>query len=243
MSETVDTLLAGKIVIHQPEKGFRASTDSLLLAGAIPEKPGGHYLDVGCGCGGALLPAAWRLRDARFTGLDIDAEMAKLAAKGVAANHWSDRIKIETGEVSAWAASRENTFDCVFSNPPYFEPGKIVQPGEGREDAYLETIPLDDWLKAMMFVAKPRASIIVIHRAAELARILAALDRWVGELTVLPIAPFLGEEANRVLVRGRKGLKRGRVRLLAPFHVRERDGTDGFSPSMRAVQSGGALDW
>ncbi|MEO1404935.1 MAG: methyltransferase [Pseudomonadota bacterium] len=243
MNHTIDTLLAGKIVIHQPVKGFRAGTDSLLLAGAIPEKSGGHYLDVGCGCGGALLPAAWRLRDTRFTGLDIDAEMAELALKGIEANNWPDRTTIETGEVSVWAASHENAFDCVFSNPPYFEPGKIVHPGEGREDAYLETIPLEDWLKAMMFVAKPRAPIIVIHRAAELARILAALDRWAGELTVLPIAPFPGEDANRVLVRGRKGLKRGRVRLLAPFHVRERDSSDRFSEQMKSIQAGGVLSW
>ncbi|MEM9667558.1 MAG: methyltransferase domain-containing protein [Pseudomonadota bacterium] len=243
MSTTRDTLLAGKIVIHQPVKGFRAGTDSLLLAGALPEKQGGHYLDVGCGCGGALLPAAWRLRSAEFTGLDIDGAMVDLARLGSEENRFGDRVRLETGNIADWATSHENRFDCVFSNPPYFEPGKTVQPGEGRKEAYLETVPLEAWLKAMMFVAKPRAPIIVIHRSAELARILAALDRWTGEITILPIAPFPGEEANRVLVRGRKGLKRGRVRLLAPFHVRERDGGDGFSPAMLAIHGGEAIGW
>jgi len=243
VNTTVDTLLDGKIVIHQPAKGFRAGTDSLLLASAVPEKPGSHYLDVGCGCGGALLPSAWRLRQSEFTGLDIDPATAKLAKLGAQANGLDGRVSVETANISDWATSRENSFDAVFSNPPYFAPGTIVQPGEGREDAYLATVSLEDWLKAMMFVAKPRASLIIIHRAAELARILAALNRWAGELTVLPIAPFPGEEANRVLVRGRKGLKRGRVRLLAPFHVRERDGSDSVSPAMRAIQAGGALDW
>ncbi|MEM7007469.1 MAG: methyltransferase domain-containing protein [Pseudomonadota bacterium] len=243
MKATEDTLLGGKIVIHQPEKGFRAGTDSLLLAAAIPHKPGGHYLDVGCGCGGALLPAAWRLSETSFTGIDIDPAMIELAQRGLQSNAFDGRVSLDVANVSDWARQRENQFDCVFSNPPYFEPGTIAPPGEGREDAYLETIPLEDWLKAMMFVAKPRAPIVIIHRAAELARILAALDRWTGELTVQPIAPFPDEEANRVLIRGRKGLKRGRVRLLAPFHVRERNGGDGFSQAMRAIHGGEALGW
>ena len=243
MDVTENTLLTGKIVIHQPAKGFRAGTDSLLLASAVPGGSGGHFLDAGCGCGGALLPAAWRLADAAFTGLDIDPAMTDLARRGAASNGFSDRVAIETGNIADWAASRENSFDGVFSNPPYFAPGTILRPGEGRESAYVETVPLEDWLKAMMFVAKPRAPIVLIHRAAELARILGALDRWTGELTVLPIAPFVGEAANRVLVRGRKGLKRGPTHLLAPFHVRAEKGADTVTEPMRAIQAGAALDW
>ena len=72
-------------------------------------------------------------------------------------------------------------------------------------------------------------------------RILAAFDKQTGEITVLPIASKPGEEARRVLVRGRKGLKRGPVRLLAPLVTHEADGS--ASPALDAVRRGEGIDW
>jgi hypothetical protein len=54
---TEDTVYQGRVHLVQPEQGFRAGTDSLLLAAALSCRPGGEALEVGCGCGGALLPA------------------------------------------------------------------------------------------------------------------------------------------------------------------------------------------
>lgn len=234
---THDTLYDGRVQIVQPERGFRANTDSLLLAAALNAAPGGHALDAGCGCGGALLTAAHRLPDVRFTGVELEAEMAALARTGAEKNGYGDRVQVETGDLAQWARGFENRFDAVISNPPYFTPGSTSEPGEGRAAAYVETVPLEDWLKAMIFAARPRAPITIIHRAAELARLLSAFDRWTGEITVLPLLPAPGEEANRVIVRGRKGLKRGRVRLLAGLAMRSAPGGE-LSEMMQAIERG-----
>lgn len=238
---TEDTVYQGRVRLVQPEKGFRAGTDSLLLAAALAARPGTDALEAGCGCGGALLPAAFRLADVRFTGVELDAAMVALASRGVAQNGFDGRVTVESGEVSEWVRSRENRFGLVFANPPYFEAGRISAPGEGKSGAYIEMLSLEGWVKAMVFAAKPRAPVILIHRAAELARILAQLDRQTGDITILPIASKAGEEARRVLVRGRKGLKRGPVRLLAPFITHLEDGR--ASPALEAVRRGEAIDW
>ncbi|MEL6662350.1 MAG: methyltransferase [Pseudomonadota bacterium] len=240
---THDTVFQGRVKLVQPKKGLRATTDSLLLAASLPEKPGGHFLEFGTGCGGALLPAAWRIGAARFTGVEIEAHLAELATAGAAANGFEDRVDIINAEASEWAKAHENQFDAVFSNPPFFAPGQISPPGEGRSSAYLASVPLEDWLKAMVFAAKPRAPIIVLHRAAELARLLAPLDRWGGEITVLPIHPRRGQAANRVLVRMRKGLKRGDVRLLPGLVVHADATGDTPSARLKAVREGHALAW
>ena len=238
---TEDTVYQGRVKLVQPLKGFRAGTDSLLLAGALVEKTGGEALELGCGCGGALLPAAFRMPGMRFTGVEIDPEMASLAEAGVAANGFQDRVTIETGEASDWVKPYQNRFDLVFANPPYFESGKISAPGEGKTSAYIESLDVSGWVKAMVFAAKPRAPIVLIHRAAELARILAVMDKQTGEVTVLPLAAKPGAEASRVLVRGRKGLKRGPLRLLAPMHTHAADGSP--SDVAQAVAAGGAIGW
>lgn len=238
---TEDSVYQGRVRLVQPEQGFRAGTDSLLLAAAVACKPGGEALELGCGCGGALLPAAYRMGDVRFSGVDMVRTTVILAQRGVTLNGFDGRVVVHEGEASAWVRDHENRFDLVFANPPYFEPGRISAPGEGKTEAYIETLDLAGWVKAMAFAAKPRAPIVMIHRAAELARILTAFDRQTGEITVLPVASKPGEEARRVLVRGRKGLKRGPVRLLAPLVTHLADGS--ASPALEAVRRGEAIGW
>lgn len=240
---TFDTVFQGRVKLVQPVKGLRASTDSLLLAASLPERPGAEMLEFGTGCGGALLPAAWRLAGSLFTGIEIDAELSDLARRGVSENGFGERVDIVTADAAEWVRPHENRFDVVFSNPPFFEPGRISPPGEGKAGAYLQSRPLEDWLKAMVFAARPRGTVIVLHRAAELARLLAPLDRWGGEITVLPIHSRPRQPANRVLVRMRKGLRRGDLRLLPGLCVYSGAQGEALAPAMQAVKEGGALDW
>lgn len=241
-ASTQDTVYQGRVILVQPEAGFRAGFDSLALAAALPQIGEGTALELGCGSGGALLPAAYRLADTAFTGIEQDAGTAALAREGVALNGFGARVTVETAEASEWVRAQENRFDLVFANPPYFEPGKISGPGEGKSGAYIESLTLDGWIKAMVFAARPRAPIVMIHRAAELSRILALLDRQAGEITVLPIASKPGEPARRVIVRGRKGLKRGPLTLLAPLVTHLDDGS-ARTPAAQGIVEGQAIDW
>lgn len=238
---TEDSVYQGRVHLVQPEQGFRAGTDSLLLAAALACRPGGEALEIGCGCGGALLPAAFRMPKIRFTGVEMVSATVILARRGVTLNGFDGRVDVAEGEASAWVRDHENRFDLVFANPPYFEPGRISAPGEGKAEAYLESLDLTGWIKAMVFAAKPRAPVIMIHRAAELARILTGFDRQTGDITVLPIASKPGEDARRVLVRGRKGLKRGPLRLLPTLVLHQQDGS--ASSALEAVRRGEAIDW
>lgn len=239
---TQDTVYQGRVKLVQAEAGFRAGFDSLALAAALPQIAAGEALELGCGSGGALLPAAYRLTGLKVTGIEQDDAMADLARAGAEANGFDGRVTIETAEASDWVKAHENRFDLVFANPPYFEPGTISEPGAGKAGAYLESLPLEGWIKAMLFAAKPRAPVVIIHRAAELARLLAVLDRQAGEVTVLPIASKADEPARRVLVRARKGLKRGPLTLLPPLVTHVADGS-ARTEAAEAVVRGQAIGW
>lgn len=241
MSVTTDTLLGGRVTLFQPEKGFRATTDSLLLAAALPEGRG-EALELGCGCGGALLPAAYRLAGTAFTGLEIDAGAAALARRGVEANGFAGRVDIIDGDAAGLPGEWENRFDLVFANPPYFRSGEISPPGEGKAGAYLESLPLGGWISAMLFAARPRGMLVIIHRAAELPALMAALHRRAGEITVMPVRAHAGADAGRVIIRARKGLKPGPARLLAGIDLHECKGGPIGEP-MLSVKAGAGLDW
>lgn len=240
---TVDDFLSGRVQVVQPAKGFRAGTDSVLLAAALPSELKGQALELGCGAGGALLPAAWRLPEVQFTGLERDLPMAALAVEGVAINNLEQRVRIVEGDACDLSAEWENSFDLVFSNPPFFEAGAIQEPGEGKQEAYVESLSLKDWLSAMLFATRPKGTIVLIHRAADLARILSVLERRAGEITVLPIRSCPGEDAKRVIVRARKGLRPGAMRLLAGIDLYMSRGGE-RSDVLRAIASEGVgLKW
>lgn len=241
---TQDTMLGGKVHIFQLSKGFRAGTDSVLLGASVAELPlkGARAIDIGCGAGGALFPAAWHLPEVNFIGLERDGDMADLARRGIAANSFETRIEVIEGDLAEFAKTHENAFDLVFSNPPYFQTGHISSPAPGKAEAYIESLSLDDWLKAMLFLAAPKGQIVLIHRAAELARILARLDRQAGEITVLPIRPYAGAKASRVLVRAKKGLRTGDLTLLDGLDLHASKGGELTARASQILQ-GAQLDW
>lgn len=240
---THDCVYDGRVSIIQPAQGFRAGTDSLLLAAGLNAESAGRALEIGCGAGGALLPAAYRLPKTRFTGLEIDADMAALARKGVTENQYEARVEVVDGDAGSIPQDWQNHFDTVFSNPPFFAPGTIQAPGAGKEQAYLGNIDLKDWLNAMLFALRPKGTFLLVHRAADLARILAIIERQTGEITVQPVHAYPNADAKRVLVRARKGLRSGPMRLLEPLYLYQAKGGE-HTEWARAMQSDGVgLSW
>ncbi len=87
-----------------------------LIAG-LAAAPGARVLEVGCGTGRNLIVAARRFPAARFTGIDISAEMLVTARANVARAGLSDRITLAQGDATAFDAAALSDgagFDRVF---------------------------------------------------------------------------------------------------------------------------------
>lgn len=240
---THDSFYNGQVQIVQPAQGFRAGTDSLLLAAGLDANLVGSALEIGCGAGGALLPAAYRMPQARLTGLEIDPEMATFARQGIAENGIEARVEVVDGDAGALPETWQNKFDTVFSNPPFFEPGTIRTPGAGKKQAYIESLGLKDWVNAMLFALRPKGTFVMVHRAAELAHVLAVIERQTGEITVRPIHSYPGADAKRVLVRARKGLRSGPMRLMEPHYLFREKGGEFTDWALTMQRDGQGLAW
>ncbi len=239
-----DGLLGGRITLLQPENGYRAAVDPVLLAAAVPAQAS-RVLDVGCGTGAAALCYAERAVDAEVVGLELQPEMAHLAIESLRLNGMEDRISIHIGSLlnppSALAAGG---FDEVMANPPYLPadradlrmpPADVAATVEG--DA-----ALSDWIDFCLKMAAPRGYVTMIHRADRLDEMLAlfrgpvGVAPPVGDIVVFPIWPRVDadgalRDARRVIVRARKGAK-GPMRLAAGMVLH--DG-DEFSDAADAV--------
>jgi tRNA1Val (adenine37-N6)-methyltransferase len=237
-----DRFLGGAVTVIQPVDGYRAGMDAVLLAASLEAKAGARLAEAGCGAGAALLCAAHRLAECTFTGFEREAAALAFAREGVVANGFGARVDVQPHDVGERPADIENAFDQSFSNPPFFEPGAVRAPAAGKTAAYLAETPLKAWVLFLHHITKPGGRITLIHRAAALGDLLELLGPRTGEIEVLPIRPSPGAEAGRVLVRARKGLRRGPLRLYEGLVLHESAGGP-LTARAQASLNGAALEW
>lgn len=241
-----DAFLGGKLSIRQPQKGFRAGLDSVLLGASVP-MGARQMLDLGAGAGVAALTALTHDNNLSAVLVENNAEMARLAAENILANGFSQRAGILEISATATGAERKalglstDRFDVVIANPPFFEAGTQA-PDPARAAARHTDGEISAWVRTAVSCAHARGEVIFIHLAQVLPQLLAAFDARMGGVSVLPIASRPGQPAGRVLVRGRKG-SRAPMRLLGPLVVHGTSG-NGFAEPVGAILRGERrLDW
>jgi tRNA1(Val) A37 N6-methylase TrmN6 len=238
---SADLFLDGAVAVRQDPAGYRAGADAVFLAASLAAAPGERLLEPGCGAGAALLMAARRLPEARFTGLERDPALAALARENVAANAMQDRVEIVAGDVADPPAPlRTDRFDQVFLNPPFYAPGEGRAPKAEKSGAFVEgEADLPVWIDFALRRLTDKGRLTLIHRAARLDQILSLLRGRAGGATIKPLAPAAGAPAVRVIVTARKG-SNAPLRLLPPLVLHE-DGA--HSPEADAILRGrAALD-
>lgn len=164
--------------ISQPKSGYRFSQDTLVLAHHINLKDSDLAIDLGTGCGVIPLILASRNKTAQFYGVEVNEELAGLAAENVAANGLGHRIKIVHADMKQWVASCElEMADVVCCNPPYgkFLSGRI-NPNEQKAVARHEILIT---LSAVVSVAerllKPLGSLVMVYPAKRLADLITTM--------------------------------------------------------------------
>jgi tRNA1(Val) A37 N6-methylase TrmN6 len=238
--------LGDRIQVRQPVRGYRAATDPVLLAAAVPASPGETVLDLGCGVGTAALCLAARVADLGLHGLELQPGYARLARENAALN--GCRMTVHEGDLRAMPAPlRTLAFDAAMLNPPFHGPADIGSPDPGRDLANRRTdATIADWIGAALARTRPGGWVVAIMRTESLPEILAALGTR-ASAAVLPLAARAGRDAKRVIVRARKS-GRAPFRLAAPLviHADKTHRVDGDDYTTRAraiLRDGAPLDF
>lgn len=243
---TDDGFLGGRLRVFQPRDGYRAATDPVFLAAAVPARPGDSVLELGCGAGVASLCLAARVPDLALVGLELQPAYAALARANAQRN--AADLTVVDGDIAAMPAElRDRAFDHVMINPPYYPAGGGTPAADaGRETALRETTPLAVWLDVAARRLRQGGWLTLISAADRLPDILAGCPVRLGSLAVLPLMPRVGRPAGRVILRARKGGRAG-FRLLPPLviHSGDRhvaDGDDTAAVARAVLRDGDGLD-
>lgn len=220
-----DDFLCGRLRLWQPRAGYRAATDPVLLAAAVPARPGEAVLDLGCGVGAASFCLGARVPGLFLTGLELQPAYGALAQRNGAA--LGAQFTLIEGDVAAPpSALTAQSFDHVIANPPYYAQSGSPSPQPGRDLAMRAQGPLAPWMELATRRLRPGGCLTFILRSAQLPELMAALSPRLGSAALLPLAARQGRPADRFLFQAKKG-GRGAFRLLAPFILHEGPAHDG----------------
>ncbi|EYD76871.1 tRNA (adenine37-N(6))-methyltransferase TrmN6 [Rubellimicrobium mesophilum DSM 19309] len=243
---TEDDFLGGRLRLRQPSKGFRSGMDAMLLAAAVPARPGESALELGCGAGAAILALGARVPGLTLAGLELQPAYAALACANAALNGFA--LEVIEGDVAQPPPGlRARAVDHVLMNPPYYDRAASTRAEDpGRDLAHGGPAPLSAWLALAGRRLRPGGILTLIQPTARLPEALAGLPATLGSAEILPLAPRPGHEPRLILLRARKG-GRAPFRLLPSLPLHDGppgpDGKD-FAPWAVSVLRGGtSLPW
>jgi tRNA1(Val) A37 N6-methylase TrmN6 len=201
---TRDAFLSGQVMALQPKKGFRSGVDAVLLAAAVPARPGQRVLELGCGVGVASLCLNARVGGLHLTGVELQENYAELARQNATAA--GAEMRVYASDLMALPADlRQQQFDHVLANPPYYAAGsRQLAKDTGRETALGEATPMRKWIEVAAKRLAPKGYATFIQRTDRLADMLGPMAEHLGSLEIQPLAPRAGRESHLVILRGRK---------------------------------------
>jgi tRNA1(Val) A37 N6-methylase TrmN6 len=202
-------------------------------------------VDLGAGVGAAGLALAARIAGITVTLVEIDAELAALAADNARRNGLPARaVTLDvtaSARVFAAAGLQPGKVARVMMNPPFHDPAsqRTSSDPQRRLAHAAPRALLPRWVKSAARLLRPHGTLSLIWRADGLPDVLDVLAGGFGAATILPVHGKAGESAIRVLVRAQKG-SRAPLALLPGLVLNDRAARP-TAEAEAVLRSGGAL--
>jgi len=217
-----DTFFNGRVQVKQNQSGYRFSIDAVLLAYHAKPRSGDKVLDLGTGCGIIPLILAYRKPEIKIFGIEIQKELAEIAAINVADNRMKDRISIICRDMKCLDhAMVSGPVDLIVSNPPYrkVNSGRI-NPNRQRAIARHEIkITLDDVVKTAGRLLRTMGRFVTIYPAERMTDILTRMNKArIEPKFIRMIHSGIDTQAKLILVEGAKGGRPG-IKIAPPLII------------------------
>ena len=225
--ERIDDLGINGYQIIQKEQGFCFGMDAVLLSDFAQVKNGGRVLDLGTGTGILPILMEAKTKAVHLTGLEIQPEMAEMAARSVKYNNLEDRVSIRQGDIKeAVSIFGAASFHVVTCNPPYMigQHG-LTNPHMPKAIARHEILcTLEDVVSQASKLLGDRGRFYMVHRPFRLTEIMQVLTKYKLEPKRMQLVyPYIDREPNMVLIEALKG-GNSRITVERPLIVYEKPG-------------------
>lgn len=225
--ERVDDLQHHGFRIIQSPEAFRFGTDSVLLADFAAPRRGEKCVDMGCGTGAIGLIMLAHRPDITVTGIEIQPEIADMAARSAALNGVEDKFNVLCADMrEAHNLLGRGVFSLAVCNPPYFKAGgALLSAADKLRIARHEgdISPLDIAASAARLIKNGGRFAVVYPAPRALEMMRAMEDAGIAPKRVRTIHGVEGRPPKHILIGGIKGASSG-LHWLAPLVLRNAQG-------------------
>ncbi|AUB31074.1 tRNA1(Val) (adenine(37)-N6)-methyltransferase [Spiroplasma floricola] len=215
--------------IIQNNEMFNFCIDSVLLARFWkPSKKFQSIIDFGTN--NAIIPLLLsKYTKAKIVGVEIQNEACEIAIKNIELNKLSDQIQIINDDIKNFAKNKNNEFDLLFCNPPFFKVAKnsnLNKRSELLTPARHEVfIKLEEIIESAKIALKNGGRLLMIHLSERLDEIIYILKKNNFAIKRMQfVYSKKNQDAKRVLIEaindGNDGMK-----ILTPLYIHNSDGS------------------
>ena len=228
------------IKLHERKDALRFGTDALLLFSYIRARSRAKSAEFGAGSGAVSLLAAKTGKLSHCDCVEINHDLACLCRKNIEQNGLGEKLSVI--EADCRSLKKEEKYDYIFFNPPYFRPdsGKDNESVIKHGARHAKEGDIIDFCRAASDTVKFGGSVYIVYRPERMAELLYALSEKKLEPKRLTLVCVQKDAApSLILIEAKKGASHG-IFITKPLVMQNEDGSD--SADMKYIYQNGEFD-
>ena len=223
--ERIEDLQCKGLKIIQNKDYYTFTSDAVILANFIKMKKTDKGADIGTGCGVIPVLLTAKVEFDKIYAFEIQPQMARIAEKNVILNQLEEKIEIVSDDVRNFQQHfKKESFDVVFSNPPYMKSNISLNEKPSRSIARHDNqLPIDDLCETAFDMLKFGGKFYLVYTSTRTAELIAMLKKYHLE----PKRMFFTENGKDrvvlVIIEAVKGAKQG-VEVLPALQTNDKNG-------------------
>ncbi|WP_121666999.1 tRNA1(Val) (adenine(37)-N6)-methyltransferase [Mesonia aquimarina] len=176
-----------EFTVQQDRCAMKIGTDGVLLGAwaSINHHPF-SVLDIGAGTGVIALMLAQRSSAELIDAVEIEPNAYEQCVENFEQSPWNDRLFCYHASLAEFAEEIDDTYDCIISNPPFYE-DTFTSPEEDRNTArFTESLPFKELLQAVSKLLSPQgnfSAIIPYKNEEEFCQLATAENLYLNKVT------------------------------------------------------------
>ena len=181
LNERIDDLQRGGLRVIQRADAFRFGTDAVLLADFAAPRRHDRVCDLGTGTG--IIPLLLYARENTISAdaVEIQPDMADMAARSMAMNGLNEKIRVLPGDLRSTRTLLPHArYDLVTCNPPYGKAGgTLLNPDASKRLArHEESCAIEDVACAAAWLLQNGGRLCCVFPAARMIELSDAMRKY-----------------------------------------------------------------
>lgn len=236
LNERIDDLQRGGLRVIQRADAFRFGTDAVLLADFAAPRRHDRVCDLGTGTG--IIPLLLYARENTISAdaVEIQPDMADMAARSMAINGLNEKIRVLPGDLRSIRTLLPHArYDLVTCNPPYGKAGgTLLNPDASKRLArHEESCAIEDVACAAAWLLQNGGRLCCVFPAARMIELSDAMRKYrMAPKRIRMVHSHVEKAAHLCLMEGMLDARPGLI-IEPPLVIY--DENNAYTPELRRI--------